>query len=254
MLEDIVAKFQALPPIAQIGIPVAGVGGVAFIALYHKKTTGSYVPGPTIASGTSAGGGGIPATGSVPDPAPAPGINPVIVPYPNPTVSPASPGPTLPLIVPASDQPLHAGWTPPANFVLPNVGAGVQTNWGLTPANQVNPDGTVIVDSKGYPAWWQGQHGPITGPPISMARAAGGGITYVLTPGSGPAIASANEAALQHPHTKPPSDLGQPGIGYLGPPDSTKPPSGLGMSPTDRPPERIPGNLASKPGTTIPGY
>ncbi len=58
MFDDLAAQYSALPSWAQIGIPVAGLGGVAFIALHKGSGSTAVVSGPGVSAGASNGGGG----------------------------------------------------------------------------------------------------------------------------------------------------------------------------------------------------
>ncbi len=65
MFDDLAAQYSALPSWAQIGIPVAGLGGIAYIAL-HKGSSTSTVAGPGVSAGASNGGAGASAGSSTP--------------------------------------------------------------------------------------------------------------------------------------------------------------------------------------------
>ena len=58
MFDDLAAQYTALPSWAQIGIPVAGLGGIAYIALHKGSGGTAVVSGPGVSAGASNGGGG----------------------------------------------------------------------------------------------------------------------------------------------------------------------------------------------------
>lgn len=103
-LDGVTAWWQGLPSYAQVGIPVAGVGIVAFIALHKGGQLGTQVVGPF---GTSSGSGATgpvpttpPKTPDNPNPSPpitSPGQDPTTPTYPGPYQY-GTPGPSVPPI------------------------------------------------------------------------------------------------------------------------------------------------------------
>lgn len=89
-LDDLVYKYQSLPPVAQVGIPLAGVGVIGFIALHGNNPFSSAPANPTATvtgpgvgdsnsgvAGTGDGGTGNSGTGVTP---PISGGNPPTIP------------------------------------------------------------------------------------------------------------------------------------------------------------------------------
>ncbi|MHB8677994.1 MAG: hypothetical protein ACYDCE_16245 [Candidatus Acidiferrales bacterium] len=177
-------KIGPLPVWAWAGIVV----GVVIVARKVKlpgatPKAGTPVTGTTLLPGTAAGGttlgsggGGIVGSNTI---APAPG---------------AMPGPGA--------APPNA---PPPGGVLPGPSAsGTMTNWGMVPPSGLDSAGRVLLDPFGYPAWWGGQHGPITGLGSPTYGTFAGGVVVA------PPLADAGQGTS--------SGLGLPGVGYLGPP------------------------------------
>ena len=89
MFDDLAAQYSALPSWAQIGIPVAGLGGIAYIALHKGGGATSVVSGPGVSAGASNGGGGNNAStgGSAPPISSSPGGGGTAPSQPGPTVA-----------------------------------------------------------------------------------------------------------------------------------------------------------------------
>ncbi len=171
MFEDFIARYQALPPIAQIGIPVVGVGGVAVIALYKKGSLSSSAASGTVVAGSptgsSAGGGG----GT---PSPTPIVN---NPTPNPSTGPASPGPTLyggtVYVAPGVVGPSGSVTGNPYDTSAPSLGN--YPSLGVSPINQSMIDASVIAQSNPYvQRITGGTPTPAANDPFPGAAAAGG--------------------------------------------------------------------------------
>ena len=120
VIEDFTAWYQNLPRWAQIGIPIAGAAGVAYIVLRNRNSTGLTATGNTLPASGSGGGGSAGGGGSTPAP--------VITPFPSPTGG-GTPGP-------------GSGGTPINYSPSPSVPAGITPNpYASAPQTVSNPYG-----------------------------------------------------------------------------------------------------------------
>ena len=199
MFDDLAAQYTALPSWAQIGIPVAGLGGIAYIAL-HKGSSTSVVSGPGVSAGAGNGGGSAGSANYVPissspggggtaisQPGPS---APEPVTQPSPTVSYATPTPTAT----TSTIPVNPYAQAPQTTVNP-YGATAESIAQITANNPYHANSAAISSAaaqsvSGHPYM---SNIPTWGSPQNLSAPSGD--TYVL--------AQQEYYALTHPSAIP---------------------------------------------------
>ena len=186
MFDDLAAQYGALPSWAQIGVPIAGLGGIAYIALHKGSSATSVVSGPGVSAGASNGSTGAspsaPSSPSAPiSSSPGGGATPISQPGPTTPspVSVASPTPSTGLTTPTTATALPA--TPGVNpYTIPISGA-LPPAWQTTAGLDTLPYSTQSIAQGGY------------SPTSSQAELVAKGQTYTSPNGvqySGPSVAS----------------------------------------------------------------
>ena len=135
MFDDLAAQYTALPSWAQIGIPVAGLGGIAYIALHKGSGGTAVVSGPGVSAGASNGGGGGNSSsgGSAPPISSDPGGGGTPQSQPGPTAPPINflGPPTSGMYNPSAETPgtpqYNALTNPDKPYLIAGQGGNLQT-------------------------------------------------------------------------------------------------------------------------------
>lgn len=221
MLEDLIARFQALPTWAQIGIPAAGIGGVALIAMRGKSSSATTTAsGPGVSAGgpsSDSGGGGSTTSGG--------GGSTTYIPTAGPggggTTGASVPGMTVPN-APMAGAPA----APSGNVPLTPQFVGQETLNGQT----LN-----LYGFQGLPSTFMQGAGPETNPSTLPS-------VYATDTGL-PQTNAQGEYLTQ---------VGGPSTGYAYTYSSTPPPGSVGASPASQPGPTHTAEIAPT-GSAFPG-